>query len=113
MKMLVVVFAVLMGTVLGWLGGSFLARERACTAVISGPASDNYPPALSAIAEAEARLKSGDTNVLEQLNAAQHQIEQAQRWTRRFLGQRDDAANGQQPMNSEANGTSATPGVRR
>ncbi len=104
---------VVVGLLLGALGGYFVAREQARVALIGGPYSDNYQPALAAIAEAQAKIRSGDTNVLESLNVAQDQIEQAQQWTRRFLGQPDGAANGSQPIRSETNSTSGAAGSRR
>ena len=91
---------------LGAWGGYRLALVRTKTALIAGPASDNYPPALAAITEAKTKLASGDTNVLDQLQTAQEQIEKAQEWTRRFLGQQDGAANRSQPVQL---GTNSTP----
>lgn len=85
---------------LGVAAGCYVARQQTRTALIAGPYSDNYPPALAAIAEAKAKVQSGGTNVLEDLNVAQDQIEQAQQWTRRFLGQQDGAANRSQPVRS-------------
>ena len=61
--------------------------QQARVAVLSGPYSDNYGPALSAIADAKAKLQAGDTNVMEQLHTADVQIRAAQDWSRRFLGQ--------------------------
>jgi hypothetical protein len=60
--------------------------------VIAGPDSDNYGPALSAIADAKAKLRAGDTNLMEQLQTAEAEIRAAQRWTRRFLGQPEDSS---------------------
>ncbi len=73
---------------------------------MAGPDSDNYGPALRAIGEAKAKLQAGDTNVFKNLSEAEDQIVQAQRWTRRFLGQPDGAANQSQPIRSETNTTS-------
>ena len=80
------------GVVIGAAGGYVLAWQKARAAVIGGPYSDNYPPALAAISEAKTKLQSGDTNVLENLNVAQEQIQQAQQWTTRFLGRQGHTA---------------------
>ena len=80
----------LVGVVIGAAGGWFIASRQARLAVLSGPYSDNYGPALSAIADAKAKLHAGDTNVIEQLETADAQIRAAQEWSRRFLGQTHD-----------------------
>ena len=82
----------LVGVVIGAAGGWFIASQRARVAVLSGPYSDNYGPALSAIADAKAKLHAGDTNVLQQLQTAETQIRAAQDWSRRFLGQTHDSS---------------------
>ncbi len=98
----------------GGLIGYLIAREQARVAVLSGPYSDNYEPALLAIGEAKAKLQAGDTNVFKNLNEAEIQIMQAQRWTRRFLGQPDSATNRSQPIRSDTNATpSAAAGSHR
>src|SRR5436309_11190311 len=94
-----------LSVMLGASGACYAAREQARLALIAGHYSDNYPPALAAIAEAKAKIQAGNTNVLENLNVAQDQIEQAQQWTRRLLGQQDGPANGSQPVRSETNST--------
>jgi len=98
---------------LGAAAGCYFARQQTRAALIAGPYSSNYPPALAAIAEAKAKVQSGGTNVLEDLNVAQDQIAQAQQWTRRVLGQQDGAANRSQPVRSETNLTSAAAGSGR
>ncbi len=87
MKPAPIIIALLLGILIGALGGLFYARAHARAAVIGGPDSDNYPPALAAIAEAKAKLLAGDKNVIEHLDEAESEIKQAQEWTRRFLGQ--------------------------
>jgi len=77
----------LVGVAIGAAGGWFIASQQARVAVLSGPYSDNFGPALSAIADAKAKLRVGDTNVWEQLQAADAQIRAAQSWSQRFLGQ--------------------------
>jgi hypothetical protein len=80
------------GVAIGAVGGWFVASLRARVAMLSGPYSDNYGPALAAIAEAKAKLQAGDTNVAEQLKAAEAEIRAAQDWSRRFLGEtREDS----------------------
>jgi hypothetical protein len=113
MKLAQILLGCSLGFVLGAWGGYRFAALRAETALIAGPASDNYPPALAAISEAKAKLASGDTNVIEQLQAAQNQIEKAQEWTRRFLGQPEGGANGSQPFGPETNRTPSAAGSRR
>ena len=83
----------LVGVAIGAAGGWFVARQQGRVAVLSGPYSDNYGPALSAIAAANAKLHAGgDTNVMEQLKTADTQIRAAQDWSRRFLGRTHDDA---------------------
>ena len=86
MKRAQIIIALIIGFVLGLFVGSFIGRERARNAVIAGPESDNYPQARSQLAEAMEKLRSGNTNVIENLTAADAQIEKAQQWTSRFLG---------------------------
>ena len=81
------VITLILGFALGALVGSFIAREQARVAVLSGPSSDNYGPARSEIAQAVTKLRAGDTNVIDHLTAADAQIRQAQQWSERFLGQ--------------------------
>jgi hypothetical protein len=90
MKPIAIIIALVAGLAVGFWAGSFLAGQRARVAVLSGPYSDNYGPALSAIADAKAKLHAGDTNVIEQLETADAQIRAAQEWSRRFLGQTHD-----------------------
>ena len=85
-----IVVAFLAGSTLGGVGGWLLAAQQAKVAVLAGPYSDNYRPALTAIAEAQAKLQTGNTNVIEQLQAAEAQIRSAQDWSRRFLGLSDE-----------------------
>lgn len=80
----------LIGVVIGAAGGWFVARQQARVAVLSGPYSDNYGPARSAIADAKAKLQAGDTNVTQQLQEVDTQIRAAESWSRRFLGNTDD-----------------------
>ena len=86
MKPAQIIVSLILGFVLGALADSFMARERARVAVIAEPDSDNYRQTRSEIAEATAKLRSGNTNVIEHLTAADAQIEKAQQWTKRFLG---------------------------
>ena len=82
--------AFVVGIALGGFGGSFLASQRARAAVLSGPYSDNYGPARSEITEAIAKLRAGNSSVIEHLTVADAQIERAQQWTKRFLGEELD-----------------------
>ena len=84
-KAIRIIVTFLLGLILGWLGGSFLANQRARIAVLSGPYSDNYGPARVEIAQAMDKLRAGNTNVIEHLAAADAQIEKAQQWAKRFL----------------------------
>jgi len=90
MKPLALIIAIVTGLAVGFWTGSFHARQQAWAAVLSGPYSDNYVPALSAIADAKAKLQSGETNVMEQLQTAETQIKAAQEWSEHFLGQTPD-----------------------
>ncbi len=87
MKPAQIILSFLIGIMLGAFGGYLFERAAARAAVMSGPDSDNYGPALSAIGEAKAKLQAGDTNVFKKLGEAESHIRQAQRWTREFLGQ--------------------------
>src|SRR5882724_4102289 len=88
-----IILALVIGIVIGTLGGLRLATFQAQMAILAGPYSDNYEPALAAISEAKVKLQSGDTNVVKYLNSAQSEIEKAQQWSRRFLGRKGDQAN--------------------
>ena len=76
----------LVGVAIGAAGGWFIARQQARVAVLSGPYSDNYGPALTAITNAQTKLQAGDTNIAQQLQTAETEIKAAQAWSRRFLG---------------------------
>ena len=89
MKLARTLIMVLLALVVAFMAGSFSARERARIGVLSGPLSDNYDPALEAIANARAKLRAGDTNILEQLQIAESHIKAAQKWSIHFLGQRE------------------------
>jgi uncharacterized membrane protein len=80
----------LVGIAIGVGGVWFVVRQQGRIAVLSGPYSDNYGPALSAIADAKAKLHAGDTNIIEQLQTAEIQIRAAQDWSKRFLGLTND-----------------------
>ena len=55
---------------------------------MAGPSSDNYGPALRAISAAREKLRGDDQEARAELDKAQAQIEQAQRWTKTFLAKR-------------------------
>ena len=112
MKLGQIIFGFAIGVLLGGLGGCLFERELTRNALIAGPYSDNYLPALAAIAEAKAKIQSGDTNLIEHLDVAREQIEHAQQWTVRFLGQKDDAAMLSQPGRFETNRTPSAAGSR-
>jgi hypothetical protein len=86
MKTIKVILAFILGIAVGASVGSYLARARAHLAVAAGPDSDNYRQARSEISEATAKLRSGNSNVIHHLIAADAEIEKAQQWTERFLG---------------------------
>ena len=90
MKLAQIILSLVLGVVLGAVAGSFLARERARVAILSGPYSDNYGPARAELAKATEKLRFGNTNVLEHITAADAQIEKAQNWARRFVGLEDE-----------------------
>ena len=80
------IIALVLGLAVGFKAGSLLERQRARGAILSGPYSDNFIPALSAITNAKAKVDGGDSNVLEQLQIAETQIRAAVTWSRRFFG---------------------------
>jgi hypothetical protein len=55
-------------------GGWFIARGQASYAILMGPYSDNYGPALSAIEDCKAKLRAGDTDIKEQLQTAESHL---------------------------------------
>jgi len=94
MKSTPIILSLLIGLFIGAAGGSFWVKSSARLAVLSGPYSDNYEPALRAIASAKAKLIAGDRDVIEELNEAEMNIQQAQKWSRRFQGQQSTGPNG-------------------
>lgn len=78
--------ALFIGLVIGAVGGWFVSWKQTQLAVLAGPFSDNYGTALNALAEAKAKLKSGDTDVIEHLEVAKKQLQAAQSWSARFIG---------------------------
>jgi len=92
MKPITIIIVFVIGLAVGFSAGSFLAGQHARSAILSGPYSDNYGPALSAIADAKAKMHAGDTNITEQLQTAETQIRAAQDWSRRFLGQTHESS---------------------
>jgi 3-deoxy-D-manno-octulosonic-acid transferase len=103
MKAAQITVAFIIGILIGAVCGNFLGRTSARVAVLSGPYSDNFQPALAALGEAKAKIQAGDTNVLNNLREAEAQIIQAQRWSERFVGNVKAAANSNQQMRSETN----------
>jgi hypothetical protein len=79
--LLSLIIAAAIGVLIGW----FFANQRAKIAILSGPYSDNYVPALIEISRAKSKLLTGETNVMEHLDAAEFQIKAAQIWSKRFL----------------------------
>lgn len=77
MKPVPTTITLVIGLAVGFWIGSFLAGQRARVAVLAGSHSDNFGPALQALAHAKAKLRSGDTNVTQQLQAAETQIRAA------------------------------------
>jgi hypothetical protein len=84
-------FWFVVGLVAGVTIGALAARFNARLAVLSGPYSDDYAPARTAIARATERLRTGDTNVFEDLQTADTHLSNAQRWANRFMGETDNA----------------------
>ncbi len=91
MKPVISVLAILAALVVGGLVGLLWARQQVRVAVLSGPYSDNYGPARAEISRAINKLRSGDTNVIDHLSAADAQIQRAQDWASRFVGAKHDA----------------------
>ncbi|MCZ7648146.1 MAG: hypothetical protein M5U26_23285 [Planctomycetota bacterium] len=86
MKAIVFFAGLLLGIVLGWFGGSRIAKENSRVEVLSGPYSDYFGPARGELSEAMQKLKAGDSNVLMHLEAADAWIEKSQVWTEHYLG---------------------------
>ena len=89
MKSLVTIISLVVGLAVGFWAGSFLAREQARNAFLAGPYSDNFIPAHAELEQAMTKLRSGDTNIIDHLKAADGQIEKAQQWSERFIGLKD------------------------
>ncbi len=92
MKPIAIIFTLVSAFAVGFLAASFFAAQRARVAVLAGPYSDNFRPARSEIAQAVAKLRAGDTNVIEHLTAADSQIERAEQWSKHFVGLKDGDA---------------------
>lgn len=97
----------------GFWAGTLVGGARTRAAVLAGPLSDNYDPALTAIQSARTKLNSGDTNLFEHLDEAEAQIRNAQNWAKDFIGEQAGAANRSQPIRSQTNGTSVAAGSGR
>ncbi len=74
----------------GFVAGQWRATLQARVDVLSGPYSDDYGPALEAIATAKEKLEAGDSEITAELDRAQFHIENAQRWARSFIDQEDE-----------------------
>ncbi len=81
----VLLIGIAVGIALGASGGWFLARRADRGAVLCGPYSDNYGPALAAIARAREALPPGDGKAAAELDEAEAQIRSAQAWARGFI----------------------------
>ncbi len=91
MKIVPIAAAAVLGVVLGAFAGWHFAKERFRAALLCGPYGDNYGPAIAAIDEARRKLRSGDPEVLRLLDEARTQIEEARKWSRRYLGHSEEA----------------------
>jgi hypothetical protein len=87
-KEVAVVFGLIAAILLAYQVGYQMAWSQARGAILAGPSSDNYGPALRAISAAREKLHGDDQEARVELDKAQAQIEQAQRWTDKFLAKR-------------------------
>ena len=76
------VVAFTLGLAIGW----FVAYERAQVAILSGPYSDHYDPAISDLEKAMAALDGEDAEVREHIESAQEHIVASRDWARHYLG---------------------------
>jgi hypothetical protein len=87
-KELAAVLGLIVAVLLAYQVGYQMAWGQARGAILAGPSSDNYGPALSAISAAREKLRGDDKEVRAELDKAQAEIEQAQHWTDRFLAKK-------------------------
>ena len=87
-KEMAAVLGLIVAILLAYQVGYRMAWSQARGAIMAGPSSDNYGPALSAISAAREKLRGDDQEARAELDKAQAQIEQAQRWTDTFLAKR-------------------------
>lgn len=71
--------------VVSFMAGYSLATSKARIAVLCGPYSDNFEPALAEIAAAKAKLAKGDTNVTKELDVVEGQLRRAKAWSEKFM----------------------------
>ena len=90
MKPIPIILALVLGLACGWFAGTFSTWRLARVHVRSGPYSDGLQPARDDLAQASRKLRTGDTNVADHINAADAQLKRAQDWTRQFLGERSE-----------------------
>jgi hypothetical protein len=92
MKPISVIIALAVGSAFGFGAGSFLTSLQNRNAVLAGPYSDNLIPAHLELERAKSKLRAGDTNIIEHLEAADAQIENAIQWSKHFTGLKDGNA---------------------
>jgi hypothetical protein len=67
-----------------YVAGTQLRILRA--SAMSGPLSDDFDPALNALAAARKKAAAGDNNIADELDLAERHIESAKRWMQHFAG---------------------------
>ncbi|WP_309720478.1 hypothetical protein [Armatimonas sp.] len=87
-KEMAAVLGLIVAILLAYQAGYQMAWSQARGAIMAGPSSDNYGPALRAISAAREKLRGDDQEARAELDKAQAQIEQAQRCTKTFLAKR-------------------------
>lgn len=70
--------------------GHWLTKTGDRAAVLSGPYSDDYGPALRLVSQAKAKIATGDSSISQELDGIENHIERAQNWAYRFTSGTDD-----------------------
>lgn len=86
MKPILAAFIVLSAFGVGAIGGSYVATQRAKTAVLANPYSDSLLPARYELTTAMSKLREGDTNIAEHIQRAEQHGKDAEAWCLRFVG---------------------------
>ena len=86
MKKIVWGLAFFLALFLSFWAGHRMAAWQARMAVVCGPYSDDYGPALEALDTAKAKLARGEVNVIQELDQAALHVKNARTWAEKFIG---------------------------